>query len=101
MPGQVGRTHQRRRENEGLPKGLAVCPPTSQTGTPLLDGPDPLPRVQSEVAIGDRVQSEVAIGDHAGCLLPCQLGLGDEVLQSSYPSGASLSWASSKSCFVN
>jgi len=91
MPGQVGRTHQRRRENEGLPKGLAVCPPTSQTGTPLLDGPDPLPRVQSEVANGD----------HAGCLLQCQLGLSDEVLQSSYPSGASLSWASSKSCFVN
>jgi hypothetical protein len=82
-------------------KGLAVCPPASQTDTPLLDGPDPLPRVQSEVAIGDRVQSEVAIGDHAGCLLQCQLGLGDEVLQSSYPSGASLSWASSKSCFVN
>jgi hypothetical protein len=31
MPGQVGRSHQRRRENEGLPKGLAVYPLTSKT----------------------------------------------------------------------
>jgi hypothetical protein len=31
MPGQVGRTHQRRRENAGLPKGLAVYPLTSKT----------------------------------------------------------------------
>jgi hypothetical protein len=64
---------------------------TTQRGATFLDGADPL----------RRVQPEVAIGDPAGGLLQRRLGLGDEVLQSSYPSGASLSWASSNSCFVN
>jgi hypothetical protein len=64
---------------------------TTERRSPLLDGADPLLRVQPEEAIGD----------HAGGLLQRRLGLGDEVFQSPYPSGASLSWASSKSCFVN